>query len=172
DADDHVGEGEGLHDGVDGLRAGLDVVEDGRRAARLVPDLEQQDVGRGLQHAEAHHQVDEVAAGDDPVEPDEEEPGGQDVRCRAHSDRMMSACSRNSSMISSSPAATSMPTKRLRTGMVPAEKTLPVEPRGRTFSRKAAPASMPTKPMTTNAPAPEPSPESSTSLGPSWRKVM
>jgi hypothetical protein len=48
-------------------------------AAAAVPDLQRQDIGGGLRNRQADHQVNEVSAGHDAVDADEEEPGDDAV---------------------------------------------------------------------------------------------
>jgi hypothetical protein len=68
--DHDVGQGEGADDRVDGFGADGDVEEDRSGPATLEADRQQQDVGGGLDDREAGDGVDQVAAGDDPVQPD------------------------------------------------------------------------------------------------------
>src|SRR5206468_3405305 len=102
------------------------------------------------------------------VQADQEQPGreqkGQVVE--AHFlPRTISVCSRNSNATSSTPAATSSPTRTFSTGSVPPENTDPTCPIPSRFSRKAAPDSRPRNPTTTNPPPPTPSPRSRSATG-------
>ena len=137
-ADHHVGERQGLDDRIDGGRTDGHLGEHGGGGAVPEADREQQDVRRCLHDLEADDQVDEVAAGDDPVEADEQQPTRHDEGIEAHArsfSRTINVCSRNSTRISTNPAATSSPTDRLMSGTMPAEFKAPTSPSGSTFSR-------------------------------------
>ena len=83
-ADDHVGEGQRLHDRIDGLRAHRHLGEYRGDGVLAVADAEQEEIGRGLHDLHAHDEVDQVAAGDDAVQPDEQQPQGNDEGEEAH----------------------------------------------------------------------------------------
>src|SRR6266511_318100 len=144
-----VGEHEGLHDRVDRPGPDGDVLEDLRRPAVHVPDLEYQYVRGGLHHLEAHGHVDEVPGGHDAVQADQEQPPGQQERRRPHeepsrrgasnprglAERTMKVCSMNSHAMNTKPAATSRPTTRLMMRRSPPENTEPGCPSPMTFAR-------------------------------------
>src|SRR5580692_4276398 len=167
----HIGERQRLHDGVDGRsRMGGQADEHRGVAAAAVPDLQQQDVGGGLRDRQADHQVNEVAAGHDTVEADEEEPGDDAVGQDAHPRRvrMTAVWSRNSEARIAKPPATSTPTTRFSSEMVPPEIRFPVTPRPTTLLRKSVPASRPSSPMRMYPEAPIPSEASSRASG--WNR--
>src|SRR5437764_12664091 len=130
--DDDVGERERLHHRVDYRRALRDVRKDRRLAPVHVADREQQNVCGRLQNGEADHEVDEVAARDNPVEAGRKQPGGYRVGQEAHSSppappplpRSSSARSRNSVYASVNAPATSSPTEMLSSGMKPPESSI------------------------------------------------
>src|SRR3954453_3763807 len=78
--DGDVGQRQPLHERVDDRRARRDVGEDRRLAAVAPPDGEQEHVGRGLHHADAQDEVDEVAARHHAVEADQQQPDRDEVR--------------------------------------------------------------------------------------------
>jgi hypothetical protein len=82
--DHHVGEGAGLHHGID--RGGVvgDVEEVGRDAPGHVADPEQQHVGRRLDHDQADDLVHQVPAGDHAVQSDTQDPGHDHERENLH----------------------------------------------------------------------------------------
>src|SRR5437762_745460 len=102
-------------------------------------------------HRHADHHVDEVAAGHDAVDADEEKPGDDAVGQDAHRRlvRMTAVWSRNSDARIAKPPATSTPTTRFSSGMVPPAIRFPVTPRPTTLLRNTSPASRPSSPMTT-----------------------
>src|SRR5207302_5425017 len=123
----------------------------------------QEDVRGRLHDAEADDEVDEVAAGDDAVEADEEEPRRERVREEAH--RAAITSSRNSWKIRTRAAATSRADAAFRIGIVPPEASVPVVPSRMTLSRNAAPAISAATPTATYAPAPVPSATSTRARG-------
>src|SRR6202012_265491 len=103
--------------------------------AAAVPDFQQQDVGGGLRDRQADHQVNEVTAGHDAIDADEEEPGddavGQDAQLGLPDlglVRMTTVWSRNSEARIAKPPATSAPTTMFSAPLAPAESRFPVPP--------------------------------------------
>src|ERR1700743_3992810 len=101
--------------------------------AAAVPDLQQQDVRGRLRDRQADHQVNEFTAGHDAVDADEEEPGDNAVGQDAHLClpdlglvRMTAVWSRNSETRIAKPPATSAPTTRFSSAIVPPEMRFPV----------------------------------------------
>src|SRR5262245_13585514 len=134
---------------------------------------EAQHVGGGLHDLRADNEMDQVATGDDAVETDEQEPGGDGERIEAHAcsfSLTISVCSRNSTRISTKPAATSRPTDRLMSGTVPAEFRRPTSPKGSTFSMYATPATSPASPITAKPPPPTASQTSTSESGAARRR--
>src|SRR3954453_21400797 len=167
-ADDDVGQRQRLDDRVDRARPDGHAVEDGRGATVLVADREQQHVRRRLRHREAHREMDQVAARDDPLETDEEEPGREDVRQVAHgSGRTPGATyrSRNSEKRSSIAAVTSSAVAQLSNGRLPPDSSVPRRPGPMKLCRKLAPASRAPAPSSVYAAAPMPSAKSSQGVG-------
>src|SRR4029453_77256 len=143
-----------------------DVGEDRGDEVSAKTHPEEQQVGRGLPHAQADHKVDQMSAGDDAVEADQEDPDGDRVGSDAHLPdlrRTISSWSRNSESKRRKPPATSKPTAKLSNGIVPAETSEPGVRTGRKFSRKAPAKMIPPAPISTKAAAPPPS-ETSTRL--------
>src|SRR6202167_1417479 len=130
---------------------GANVGEVGGDAAGHVADAEQQHVGRGLDDDQADDLVDQVAAGHEAVEADRDDPGDHQEREDLHQSvspdcgglagcgwlggagcRTISDCSSSSAMIATNAAATSIPTSRLISAIVPDELTEPgILPSGR-----------------------------------------
>src|SRR6202012_298083 len=169
--DHHVGERQRLHDRIDGRsRMGGQADEHRGVTAATVPDRQQQDIGGGLRNRQADHQVNEVAAGHDAVDADEEKPGddavGQDAHLRLV--RMTAVWSRDSEARIAKLPAPSAPTTRFSGQMVPPESRFPVPPSPMTLLRKSAPASRPSSPMNTYPEAPTPSAPSSSGAG--WNR--
>src|SRR5581483_10712956 len=168
DADDDVRQGQRLHDGIDRPRPRRHVGEDRRRRALPVPDREQEHVGRGLRDREADDEVDEVAARDDAVEADREQPRREQVRQQAHVDRLprtSSISSRNSMKRIVKAAATATPTRSFSSAIVPLECSVFAVPSGTRFSRNAPPAASVPSPIPTKAPTLVPSARSTSAYG-------
>src|SRR3954447_22616923 len=176
----HVGERERLDDRVDGPRAHRHRVEDRGDRVVLVADREQHQVRRRLHHREAHHEVDEVAAGYDAVQPDDHDPRGYGIGEEAHGPfrlrppglpRRTSVCCRNSDSMKAKPPVTASPTARLLNGIRPAESSWPGVPLPSTFAKNAVPNTRPARPISTKLIAPAPSAASITCVGPTRRMV-
>src|SRR5215207_2165084 len=157
--DDHVGQGEGCDHGIDHRPRGRDVGVDWRRRTLAIAHREQQHVGRGLHDRQADDEVDEVAAGDDPVEADQEEPCRDGVGEEAHRSpfRTRKRWSSSSPTITRIAPITSMPTDTLSSGTTPPETRLPVVPNPRKFSRNAPARMIPPTPISAKPAAPTPS---------------
>src|SRR6266568_742315 len=136
-----VGKGERLDDGVDRWRVYRHVEVIGRHRAGHVADAQQQHVRRGLDDDQADDLVNEMTAGHDAVEADGQDPRHDDEREILHQRspcRIRSVCSSSSPTIRMKAAATSRPTKKLISAMVPDELTAPAYcPSGRTLVRSS-----------------------------------
>src|ERR1700722_3122224 len=156
--DHDVGERQRLHDRVDRRRAQRDVEEVRRDPAPDIADAEQQHVGRGLHHDEADDLMDQMMAGDHSVEPDGQDPGGHEEREELHQCLpclTMSVCSSSSPMMRMNAAATSIPTKKLISAIVPEELTAPgTVPSGRKLARYGIPRTTAVSPTAAKPPAP------------------
>src|SRR5439155_9358889 len=153
--DHDVGEHERLHDPVDGGLLRAAVREERRDRAGAVPDPDEEHVARRLRHREAEDEVHEVAARDDAVHADEQEPCRHRVEESAHRDprlararRTTSVWWRNSWNKATSAPVTARPTVTSPKRMVPPEASVPDWPSGSTFCRNAAPPMRPNVPMT------------------------
>src|SRR6185295_11442451 len=137
-----------------------------------VSDREQHEVGRRLHHREADHEVDEVAAGHDPVQAHSDHPDRHRVGEEAHLALLRtSACFRNSDSMKTNPPVTASPTAALLSGIVPEDGSSPGVPLPSQFSKKAPPATSPETPISANPAAPMPSASSISQVGPTARMV-
>src|SRR5215469_3349098 len=117
----------------------------------------------------------QVAAGDHAVETGGNDPRHDDEREELHhrlSRRTKSVWSSSSLTIKTKAAATSMPTKKLMSAMVPEELTAPgVLPSGRKLDRYGKPMATALTPRAAKPPAPTAPTASVTSTGPIRRKT-
>src|SRR4029453_13888155 len=117
----------------------------------------------------ADDQVDEVTAGHDAVEADAQDPGHHHEREVLHQPlppRMRRVWSNSSATMRMNAAATSRPTKKLISAMVPDELTAPgVVPRGGRLYRSGGPIAPAVTPIAANPPAPTSSTTSVRSTG-------
>src|SRR6266487_3342630 len=111
----------------------------------------------------------EVAAGDDAVEADDQDPRCHNEREDTHhrlSCRKRRVWSSSSLTIRMKAAATSMPTKKLMSAMVPEELTAPgMLPSGRKLARYGNPMATALRPTAAKPPAPTAPTASVTSMG-------
>ena len=77
--DDYVGEHQGLHDWIDGKVARGNIGEDRGRTAYAITNGQQKDVSGTLQNGKTDHGMNQVAAGDQTVEPAKEKPSGDEI---------------------------------------------------------------------------------------------
>src|SRR6202034_3905393 len=121
-------------------------------------DAEEQHGGRRLHHGQADDQLHQVAAGDDPVQADGQDPDDHDEREDLHHSlpcRTSRVWSSSSPTISTNAAATSTPTKKLISAIVPDELTAPgTVPSGRKFCRYGRPMISAVMPTAAKPPAP------------------
>src|SRR5581483_2830333 len=153
DRHDDVRQRQRLHDRVDHLARRRDVREDGCGAMALVADRKQEDVGRRLADAHAHGEVDQVSARHDPDEADEEDPHCKQVRQDRHLPtrpwRTATFSCRYSEKISAKPPETASADDQLTIAALPPDRSRPVTPNGRKFSRKPKPSARASRPRKT-----------------------
>src|SRR4051794_33187089 len=154
DCDDEIGQRQRLDDGVDDSPARRDVREHGRRPALLVPDGKQQHIRRRLAHAHAHDEVNQVAARDDAVEADKEDPPRKEIRKNGHLWRSRMFSSRYSLKMTRNPPDTASAEERLTMIALPPELRRPGMPSSMKFCRNESPKPSAARPSPTYAPAP------------------
>src|SRR4051794_17748247 len=178
--DDDVGEGQCLHHGIDHGHAGVDVREHRRGRVAGPADHQQQQVRRRLHQRQADDDMDEAAAGRDPVATHQQDPGGhrvrQDPERITHDDsspsrRTTSAWSRNLASSSTRAEATSIPTATLNSSTVPPDARSPRVPVGSQLARNGSPTNSAESPSSTKPAAPIASATSKTASGRTRRRM-
>src|SRR5215211_6262928 len=134
---DDIGERQSRDDRVNHVLRVRDVGVDRRGPAGAVADRQQQHIGRRLHDREAHDQMHEISAGDNSVEADQKQPGGNRVGQEAHSFPfcIRRRWSRNSPITIRSAPMTSRPTAMFSSGMAPPDTRWLGAPNGRKFSK-------------------------------------
>src|SRR2546423_438325 len=147
--DDDVDQHENLHDRIHGVADRRDVGKDRRLAASPIADPEQQYVSSRLNDGQRQDRANEVAARDNAVEPDEEQPGRDGERQEAHEPLpplTSSVWSKNSVQATRKAPLTSSPTAMLASGIWPAESRWPGVPNGRKFLKNTLANTSPPSP--------------------------